>query len=77
MYDDFDYITAVWRAGKTVLTIDRVISNFSFGGMSTQKSLSEVKRRIDIVYKIYRKHGMSRLYWFHRLGLELAKYVLG
>ena len=77
MYDDFDYITAVWRAGKTVLTIDCVISNFSFGGMSTQKSLSEVKRRIDIVYKIYRKHGMSRLYWFHRLGLELAKYVLG
>lgn len=77
MYDDFDYITAVHQAGKKVLTIDRVVSNFSFGGMSTQKTLKEVKRRINTTYSIYRKYGMSRFYWFHRLVLELAKYILG
>lgn len=77
MYDDFDYITRVHQAGKRIVTTDRIISNFSFGGMSTQKSLKEVARRVNIVYRIYRKHGMSRLYWFHRVGLELAKYMLG
>ena len=77
MYDDFDYITAVYRAGKKVLTLDRVISNFSFGGMSTQKSLKEVFRRTNITYRIYRKYGMSRLYWFYKFGMEFAKFILG
>lgn len=77
MYDDFDYITAVYRAGKKVLTLDRVISNFSFGGMSTKKSLKEVFRRTNITYRIYRKYGMSRLYWIHKFGVEFAKFLLG
>lgn len=77
MYDDFDYITSVYRAGKKLITIDTVISNFTFGGMSTKKSLREVKKRIGITYGIYRKYGMSRLYWFHRVAMEFAKYILG
>lgn len=77
MYDDFDYITSVYRAGKKIATEPRVVTNFSFGGMSTRKSWKEVCRRIQIVCRIYRKHGMSRLYWFHRVGLEVFKYLLG
>lgn len=77
MYDDFDYITAVHRAGKKVLTLDKVVSNFSFGGMSTQKSLKEVLRRTNITYRIYRKYGMSRLYWLHKFAVEFAKFLLG
>lgn len=77
MYDDFDYITTVYRAGKKITTTDKVIANFVFGGMSTQKSWKEAMRRVKITYGIYRKHGMSRLYWFHRFALETAKFVLG
>lgn len=77
MYDDFDYITTVYRAGKKITTTDRIIANFVFGGMSTQKSWKEAMRRVKITYGIYRKHGMSRLYWFHRFALETAKFVLG
>lgn len=79
MYDDFDYITAVYRAGKKVLTIDKIVSNFSTGGMSMQKSkgLKEVFRRTNISYRIYRKYGMSRLYYVHKLMVEMAKYLLG
>lgn len=77
MYDDFDYITTVYRAGKKVITTDKVVANFTFGGMSTQKSWKEAMRRVKITYGIYRKHGMSRLYWFHRFALETAKFVLG
>ncbi len=77
MYDDFDYITAVYRSGKKVRTLDQVISNFSFGGMSTQKRLKEVFRRTNITYRIYRKYGMSRLYWLHKFAVEFAKFLLG
>ena len=77
MYDDFDYITAVKQAGKKIVTIDYVISNFSFGGMSTQKNLKEVKKRVDLLYSVYRKHRLSRFYYFHRWAMELAKYILG
>lgn len=77
MYDDFDYITTIKQEGKKIVTIDHVISNFSFGGMSTKKSLREVKKRVNIMYKIYKKHNMSRIYYFHRWAIELAKYLLG
>ena len=78
MYDDFDYITAVHQAGKKIVTTDKVISNFSFGegGMSTKKSLGEVKRRVGVTYGIYKKYGMSRFYWFYRVGYELVKFVV-
>lgn len=79
MYDDFDYITAVYRAGKKVVTIDKVVSNFSFGegGMSTKKSLAEVRKRVGITYGIYKKFGMSKFYWWYRWAFELVKYVVG
>lgn len=79
MYDDFDYITAVHRAGKKIMTIDTIISNFSFGdgGQSTKKSLREVKKRVNITYGIYKKYHMSKLYWFYRWIYELVKYLVG
>lgn len=79
MYDDFDYITAVHRAGKKIVTTDHVISNFTFGegGQSTKKSLKEARRRVDITYGIYRKYGMSRLYWLHRWLVEGFKILVG
>ena len=79
MYDDFDYITAVHQAGKKIVTTDHIISNFAFGdgGMSTKKSLKEVKKRVDITYSIYKKYGMSKLYWVYRWIYELIKYIIG
>lgn len=79
MYDDFDYITAVYQAGKKIVTIDKVVSNFAFGdgGQSTKKSLKEVKRRVGVTYSIYKKYGMSKGYWFYRWVYELVKYVVG
>lgn len=79
MYDDFDYITAVHQAGKKIITIDKVVSNFTFGegGQSTKKSLAEVKRRVRVTYGIYKKYGMSKGYWFYRWAYELVKFVVG
>lgn len=79
MYDDFDFITAMHVKGKKIITIDKVISNFSFGegGQSTKKSIREVKKRVNITYSIYAKYGMNKLYYFHRWLIEIAKYVMG
>lgn len=77
MYDDFDYITAVYCAGRKIVTLDQVISNFTVGGQSTQKGLSEAMRRARITYGIHRKYGMSRLYWPYRVVFELVKAFLG
>ena len=79
MYDDFDYITAVYQAGKKIISIDKVVSNFTFGngGQSTKKSLGEVRKRVHLTYGIYRKYGMSRVYFLHRWLYEMAKYLVG
>lgn len=78
MYDDFDYITAVKCANKKIVAIDSVISNFTFGegGKSTKSGFCEAKKRVDITYHIYRKHGMSRLYFFHRCFVECVKMIM-
>jgi len=77
MYDDFEFITRVHLAKKKICTLNEVISNFNFGGMSTKKNFKEAMKRVELSYGIYKKHGMSRLYWFHRFITEIAKYILG
>lgn len=77
MYDDFEFATRVYLAGKKICTLDEVISNFNFGGMSTKKNFKETMKRVELSYGIYKKHGMSRFYWFHRFAMEMAKYILG
>lgn len=76
MYDDFEYITRVYLAKKKICTLNELISDFNFGGMSTKKNLKEALRRIELSYGIYKKHGMSCFYWFHRFFVEMAKYIL-
>ena len=75
-HDDFDFATHLYVDGKKLVPVDKVISNFTFGGMSTKKSLSEAKKRLDEIYGIHRKYGMSRLYYVYRLMFEAVKYIL-
>lgn len=75
-HDDFDFATHLYVDGKKLITLDKVISNFTFGGESTQKSFSEVRKRIREIYGIHRKYGMSRLYYIYRVIFETVKYFL-
>ena len=79
MYDDFDYVTCIYRKGLCVKVVDEVIACFSTSGMSMQKDkgLREVFRRTNLTYRIYRKYGMSCFYYFPKLIMEMAKYILG
>lgn len=79
MYDDFDFITQARQKGLRLRVINEVISCFSTTGMSMQrnKGIKEVFRRTNVTYRIYRKYGMSRLYYFPKLAMEFAKYLMG
>ncbi len=77
MYDDFEYMISIRSQGLKVITVDRLISNFSFGGMSTKKSLSDAKKRAEIKYNIYKRHNLSKMYKLHCYTMELLKYFLG
>lgn len=75
--DDFDYITRVYKAGKKICVLDQIVANYSLGGMSTKRSLKNMRERIRMKYGTYRRHGFSRLYWFNCVFVEFAKYILG
>ena len=74
--DDWEFLTWCYVNAKKFAVIDEVITNFSFGGMSSQKSIEQVMTRLKYVYRIYRKYGFSRLYWFQRLAYEMVKYIM-
>lgn len=75
-YDDFDFATHLYVDGKKLIPLDKVISNFTYGGVSTQKSLRAAKKRLDEIYAIHKKYGMSKLYYVYRVMFEAVKYFL-
>ena len=76
MADDFEFATWAHINGKKIITVDHLISVFEFGGMSTKKTWADVMKRVNMVYGIYKKYGMSRFYWLQRMAYESVKYVL-
>ena len=74
-HDDFDFATRLFVEGKKLTTTDKIISNFTVGGYSTKEDISSVFRRVNDIYGIYRKYGMSRLHYIERLLFEAAKYI--
>jgi len=77
MFDDFDFVTRVFRAGKKICLLDDLIANFVFGGMGNTKRIRDVFARIRGRYAFYKKHGFSPFYWFYCFAIEMAKFILG
>lgn len=74
---DFDMVTRAHRDGRKICLLNETLANYSFGGMSTQKSLKDFKKRVVMKYDTYRRNGYSPLYWFYCVAMESAKYILG
>ena len=77
MDDDFEMVLRAHRAGKKIATLNKVLANYRFGGMSTRKSVKDSVKRVKMKYRTYRKLGYSRFYWFYCVAIEAAKYILG
>lgn len=77
VYDDFDLVIRIRRAGHRVEILNEVLANFRFGGVSNEKSVKKAVYRIKARYEVYRCNGLSRWYWFECVAMELAKLVMG
>ena len=76
IYDDFDLILRMRRAGKRIAIRNVVLANFKTGGVSNEKSLKKCFKRIRIRYNNYRNNGYSPLYIFESIAMEVAKLIL-
>ncbi|MCR5251779.1 MAG: glycosyltransferase [Lachnospiraceae bacterium] len=75
---DADY-DMVLRAnnGSAKISVARIpIANYSLGGISTRKSLKDLKKRVLMKYSTYRRNGYSRLYWMYCVGIEGLKFFM-
>ena len=77
MDDDFEMVLRAYKANKRIVTLNEVLANYRFGGMSTKKSIKDSVKRVKMKYATYKKHGYSPVYWFYCVAIETAKYILG
>ena len=77
MDDDFEMVLRAYKANKRIVTLNEVLANYRFGGMSTTKSIKDSVKRVKMKYATYKKHGYSPVYWFYCVAIETAKYILG
>lgn len=76
LYDDFDLVLRLRRAGKKAVIRNVVLANFRTGGVSNQKSLGRCVRRISARYRNYRANGYSRWSVAECVAMEAAKLIL-
>ena len=76
LYDDFDLMLRLRRAGKRSVIRSEVLANFRTGGISTGKSIRQCLHRMRARYRCYRNNGYSRLYFLECAAMETAKMIL-
>ena len=76
IYDDYDLILRIRRAGKKTVIVNKVLANFRMGGASNRKGLKAFMERIKARYRYYHDNGYSCLYIGECLATELAKLLI-
>lgn len=74
-YADFDLFARAYHDGLKVVVLDEVLATFSFGGMSTRKSLRDVLKRIGWRNQVYRDTGCSPMAAVEGAVIEFVKYL--
>lgn len=77
MYDDFELILRLRKQGVKMAVENKVLANFAFGGMSTQKDFKDTLRRIKLSCNNYKINGYGLPYFIDRVVIEMAKFILG
>lgn len=76
MDDDFDFILRANKKGVKITVINKILANYSYGGMSTKLGCGEMRKRIKMKYKTYIRNGYSSFYWFYCVGIEIIKSIM-
>ena len=74
-YADFDLYLKLRKDGTKIRVIDKIITNFVAGGVSTDSSIKKVLARAKEKYSAYRNNGYNQLYWFESYGWEMVKAI--
>lgn len=74
IYDDWDLVLRIRRSGRKIVVCNKILANFTFGGISNKKSIKHAWRRFRERYKIYLDNGYSRWYIFECILMETVKY---
>lgn len=77
IYDDCDLMLRLRKKQYEVRVIDKVLSNFVFGGMSTRRDWGKTKERIRIRWRIYQNNGYGVIYYLDSVLIEVAKFLTG
>ena len=72
-YADFDLYLKLRKDGTKIRVIDKIITNFMAGGVSTDSNIRKVLARAKEKYTAYRHNGYSSIYWLESYGWELLK----
>lgn len=76
LYADYDMYMKIRQNGYKVTVVNKPIANFATGGVSNEKSLKGIRKRIGYRYQNYRNNGYSRWYIFESIFMELAKALI-
>jgi len=76
IYDDYDLILRIRRAGKKIVIVNKVLANFRTGGASNKKNLKDFITRVKARYQYYHGNGYSSLYIVECLATEVAKLII-
>ncbi len=74
--DDMELYFRVRKAGYRIVAVNKVLADFTMGGVSNRIPIKEVVPRIKRRYRIYRENGYSRFYIFECVAFELIKFIL-
>ncbi len=77
IHDDFEFFLRVKKARKNIRVVNRVLANFSMGGISNKKDVTMCFRRIRDRYRAYKRNGYSPFYLLECIAMEAAKLLLG
>lgn len=78
IHDDYGFYLQMRSQGRKIVTVDKVLAEFSMGGASSKKDFKAAAKRIMDRYRYcYRLNGYSRWYIVECVAIETAKMILG
>jgi len=77
LHDDWDLYLQIRNAGYHIEVLNEIVANFRLNGTSHEKGLKKSIQRGKERYRIYRRNGYSRWYWFECVAIEMAKAIKG
>lgn len=76
VHDDFEFFLRVRRNNKKIVIVNKVIADFTMGGVSNEQSFGKALKRIKDRYRCYKNNGYGFLYIFECIVTEGAKYIV-